>query len=114
MADLRDAMDFFTWFGNQFLNPQMRPVLPLYPIPQQPLVRGVVLLCNVVQQLDGSPPTTDSFKEVLVDALDPIRGLFLPPVGDISPVSVTCGLPVRMRKLPRPCLDWGIGDWALL
>ncbi|KAK0643785.1 hypothetical protein B0T16DRAFT_392254 [Cercophora newfieldiana] len=114
MADFHSILDFFAFFGNRFRDPEMRPYLPLYPLsPPLPPVRGVVIHCEAMMRFAGLPQDCawSPYTSVLMDSLDPILGHVMPALGDISELSVRCGMPLRLLRFQRPGIGTGVGGW---
>ncbi|KAK0620575.1 hypothetical protein B0T14DRAFT_604145 [Immersiella caudata] len=114
MADFQDVIDFFAFFGNQFIDPQMRPYLPLWPL-RPPLLPsgGAIIHCDAILTMtqDLLDPVWDMFSIQLVDSLDPIRGHIMPPMGDISDLSRRCGMELRLLRIARPSVYTGVSEW---
>ncbi|KAK0721845.1 hypothetical protein B0T26DRAFT_673618 [Lasiosphaeria miniovina] len=99
MADYRDVMDFFTWYGHRY-DPAMNGYMNTHTLPQQPAVRGVVIRCDASISDFGTPQPPVS--SLMIDHLHPIRGLYGPKAGALSLASARVGVPLRLFRLPPP------------
>jgi hypothetical protein len=110
MADFRDVLDFFAWYGYQFC-PEMADYLHGYGMPGvAPALQDVLIRCPATETLYGE----GALVPVMVDDLQPIRGLRTrngAKVGEISPVSERLGFPVRIYNIGHPPLQTGKGRW---
>ncbi|KAK3379041.1 hypothetical protein B0T24DRAFT_663302 [Lasiosphaeria ovina] len=101
MADYRDVMDFFTWYGHRY-HTALNGYMNAHALPQQPAVRGVVIRCDAsISDLGPPQPPVSS---LMIDHLHPIRGLYGPKAGTLSLASARVGVPLRLFKLPPPIL----------
>jgi hypothetical protein len=114
MNDFQDVLDFFVWYGQQFTT-EMFSYCHRYDTPAAaPPVQGVMVRCVATESLY---PAGGALVSVQVDHLHPIRGLYTAnaiKVGEVSPLSLQLGTPLRVYIVPHPPLETGKGRWEYL
>lgn len=121
MADFRDVLDFFAWYGHHFAREPSSAYRYRYgDLPGAPALSAVLIRCAATEEalpLRPEQGAAGALVPILIDHLHPVRGLHTPDnakSGVLSNLSVHLGTPLRLYFVPRPPLETNKRRWDIL